>query len=105
MSGKSIRKGRSYIETLLADLKSKHGEVEGIKEACELLSAQLEATLVGQEPLPVDGVDVDGKRFQLKQYRGKVIVLDFFANWCPHCKVMYPHERELVEKYAEENSS
>lgn len=28
----------------------------------------------------------DGKRYSLSQYRGKVVLLEFFAPWCPHCR-------------------
>jgi WD40 repeat protein len=36
----------------------------------------------------------------LSDYAGKVVVLDFFADWCPYCVRMYPEERELTEKLA-----
>jgi thiol-disulfide isomerase/thioredoxin len=37
---------------------------------------------------------------RLSEYRGKVVVLDFWADWCPHCVNMYPLERKLVKQYA-----
>jgi peroxiredoxin len=47
----------------------------------------------------IEGVDCDGEAFKLSDYRGQVVVLDFWADWCPHCVNMYPVERELVETY------
>ncbi len=47
------------------------------------------------------GSDVDGKSFKLSDYSGKVVILDFFADWCPYCVRMYPEEREPAEKMAD----
>jgi peroxiredoxin len=55
---------------------------------------------VGKTPPEITGQDVEGKAFKLSDYQGKVVLLDFFADWCPHCTRMYPHERELVTRYA-----
>lgn len=40
----------------------------------------------------------DGKKGKLSDYRGKVVVVDFWATWCPPCRAMIPHEREMTEK-------
>ena len=29
---------------------------------------------------------IDGKQFSLKSLRGKYVVLDFWATWCPDCR-------------------
>ena len=47
----------------------------------------------------IEGTDLNGEPLRLSEFRGKVVVLDFWADWCPHCRAMYGHERELVEKY------
>ena len=44
--------------------------------------------------------DVDGKPVSLSQFRGKVVVLDFWATWCPPCLTEIPGYIALQRKYA-----
>jgi len=43
--------------------------------------------------------DADGKFQTLAQYRGKVVVLDFWATWCGPCAEVMPQMQKLHEKY------
>ena len=54
---------------------------------------------VGDQAPDIAGKDAEGQEFKLSDYRGKVVMLDFYGNWCPPCRAMYPHNRELMEKY------
>jgi RNA polymerase sigma factor (sigma-70 family) len=55
---------------------------------------------VGDVALAIQGVDMNGKSMNLSEYRGKVVVLNFWSSSCPPCMAMVPHETELVRKMA-----
>jgi thiol-disulfide isomerase/thioredoxin len=62
-------------------------------------TAQPLVPTVGYAAPEIDGVDLDGVDFKLSDYKGKVVMLDFWATWCPPCMKFLPHGKELVEKY------
>ena len=41
----------------------------------------------------------DGQRNQFSQYKGSVVVLDFYATWCLPCRKSIPHLVELQQSY------
>jgi thiol-disulfide isomerase/thioredoxin len=43
--------------------------------------------------------DADGKEHKLSDYRGKVVLIDFWGSWCPPCRAAMPGVQELHEKY------
>lgn len=42
--------------------------------------------------------DMDGNTVQLSDYRGKKVFLNFWASWCPPCRVEMPHLQEFNEE-------
>ena len=45
--------------------------------------------------------DLEGNRVQLADYRGKVVLLNFWGTWCGPCRKEIPDFIELVDKYQE----
>ena len=60
------------------------------------------ASQVGTSAPDFSLVDVNGKVVTLKQFRGKVVFLDFWAPWCDPCREELPALDALYKKYSNE---
>lgn len=43
--------------------------------------------------------DINGKRFDLSDFKGKYVYMDIWATWCGPCKVQIPFMKELEKKF------
>lgn len=43
--------------------------------------------------------DINGKRISLSDFKGKVILIDFWATWCPFCRESIPILKSLYDEY------
>jgi len=51
---------------------------------------------------PFELPDLDGERVSLESLRGKVVVIDFWATWCPPCIFQVPILNEIQEAYRDQ---
>jgi thiol-disulfide isomerase/thioredoxin len=54
---------------------------------------------VGKAAPEIEGEDTDGAKFKLSDYRGKVVLLVFWATWCAPCMREVPHEKAIAERF------
>jgi thiol-disulfide isomerase/thioredoxin len=65
-------------------------------------ASQAAAQAVSAEPVfAASFKDLDDKLQPLKQWRGKVVVLNFWAPWCPPCREEMPDFIKLQDKHRE----
>jgi S1-C subfamily serine protease/thiol-disulfide isomerase/thioredoxin len=104
-----IQRRRAELERIIADLDaaakegpakgSEAGDPAAVQSLAQVLREQLATIRIGLAAPEIEGVDIQGTQFKLSDYRGKIILLDFFADWCPYCRQMYPGERAMVERW------
>jgi hypothetical protein len=80
---KLSKEAETYYERFIkdfADVAALRGNVLG-EEAKKSLDELRHPILVGKPVPEIEGEDIDGVKFKLSDYRGKVVLLDFWGHW------------------------
>jgi thiol-disulfide isomerase/thioredoxin len=72
------------------------------KENIMRMIAELKKSMLN-ESAPVFALnDLDGKKVDIADLKGKVVVVDFWATWCGPCKASFPGMQKMVTKYKDD---
>lgn len=80
---------KGYSDTLAVLNKA---QIEGSEE-------NLKMKMVNTPAHDFELKDVDGKTVRLSDFKGKVVILDFWATWCSPCKRSFPAMQMAQNKY------
>jgi len=93
---------RAYVKSK----KSETGFDEYItalqKEATIKMLEELRKSMLNEKAPMFALVDLDGKKIDLNELKGKVVVVDFWATWCGPCKASFPGMQKMVTKYKDD---
>lgn len=73
------------------------------KEDVQKTKAALKAKLIN---IPMENfklLDMNGNEVKSENWKGKIVVIDFWATWCFPCKMAFPGMQLLVDRYAKDD--
>lgn len=62
----------------------------------------VDQNISGQEAKDFTVIDIAGKEVSLSDFKGKPVVVNFWASWCPPCKEEMPYFNEVYKELGDE---
>lgn len=62
----------------------------------------VDQNISGQAAKDFTVIDVEGKEVSLSDFKGKPVVVNFWASWCPPCKEEMPYYNEVYKELGDE---
>ncbi len=101
-----ISKTNAAAERLFEQLITEFPDIEFQgKKIADVIKPQYFAVsklAIGKAAPEIEGIDLDGQPMRLSDYRGKVVVLNFWGSWCKPCMKMLPHHNKLAAQHRDQ---
>jgi peroxiredoxin len=75
------------------------GQIRDMRDTMSELESQNFNEWIGAEAPDFTVTDIDGKAIKLSELRGKKVLIDLWATWCPPCRMETPHLVKLRNTY------
>ena len=86
-------------ENRIVLVPAKSGDAAAANSADPSIEAEI-SPLHGKPAPPFTLATLDGKKVSLSDYKGRPVVVNFWATWCPPCKLEMPWFEEFNKQYA-----
>jgi hypothetical protein len=81
VGGRDPAKAAADAEKLLTEIVAKYADVATVLKQAKADLEEIQKLGIGKTVPEVEGEDLDGKKFKLSDYRGKVVLIDFWGHW------------------------